>query len=296
MNAEQAQRTGDDMAEDTPTIKAIGQQKMMCRLYGRYVMVERGAGEAKSLTFLMPDMTYGNSGFCDHAPLLTIARRFVEHKRTTLAPTFRNMTDGKPDESEDFIWDLTGWEILVSGFGGATVEVVDDKEIPDLSELEDIQGRQARLKATINPWDGGGVNTAIIVRTGVARAKTGFHTPPCEFIALNDPNPIRPVIQRPRKSQIDMIDIEIPPADEHTLTLRNRRATHTIVLRNHAELAIAFSNLCYELPHEVDVDREFAQYYHVLEEVADDRLVPKVAASGGDEDCNRPSRISVEGP
>lgn len=278
-----------------PTNPTNPMHPMICRFYGRYVMVERGGadGAKKTLTFLMPDMTFGGSDFKEHRALMTIARHFVDHRQTTLTPTFRSMTDGHAKEAEDFIWDLAGWELNVGATGGVTIEVEKHKEIVDLAELEKIQGREAELKASLEPGKGSIVSAAVIVGGGRAYASTAFHTPPCSFIALSDANTQEPTRLRDAKAQIDIIDITLPPAHVHLLTLKNKRETHHITLNAGMAPTIGLSNLCNELPHTIDVDREFAQYYHVLQTVADDRLVPKVVAFGGDEDCNRPTRICV---
>jgi len=265
---------------------------MTCRIYGRFVMVECGDADSKTLTFLMPNMRFGGSGLRAHHAVMTIARHFVDHRQTTLAPTLRTMTDGGPAQrAEYFIWDLAGWEVDLGAKGGVALTVEDGKEIVDLAELEHIQKRKATLRADLQPATDAIVSASIFVGGGRARASAAFHTPPCAFIALSDAKHSIPERRRDPKFQTDIIDITLPAATVHQVSLKRRDETKHITLNENTSPAVGFSNLCSELPHVVDVDHEFAQYYRLLENVGEDRLVPKVVPSGGDEDCNRQAKI-----
>jgi hypothetical protein len=277
---------------------------MTCRLYGRFVMVEREAGDKDRLilTFLLPHMTFGNSGLREHHGFMTIARHFVDHKKTTLPPTFRTIADGNANEAEDFIWDLTGWEVDFGVDRGVKVTAQTGKEIPDLAELERKMNRDPKLRTEtdLRPGLHGIVRAAVTIGRGDAKARAAFPTPSAAFNPLSDPKKAGDPIITPR-FHTDIIDIELPPADAHRVILREGATEAHITLKQGKNEkgeevvppAVAISNLCSELPHAVKVDFEFAQYYRVLQDVAPDRLVPIVSASAGDEDCNRQARIRV---
>jgi hypothetical protein len=269
--------------------------EMTLRFYGRFVMVERvGKDGTLTLTFLMPNMTFGGSRFREHHAFMTIPRHAVQHldKKTTIEPTFRSMTDGPAKEAEDFIWNLAGWDVDLGLTGGVTLEMKDKRELPDLSELEARMKRTATLKGDLSPSMDGIVSAAIHVGGGAGEGRAAFPTHPCVFIPLNGKKPLG----KPASSeQIDIIDFTVSVPDEHTLTLTRGDEIHKITVLGDTKPTIALSNLCNELPHEIDLDREFGQYYHVLEVVKDDRLVPKVSFFGGDQDCNRQAKIRVGG-
>jgi hypothetical protein len=275
---------------------------MNCRLYARFVMVERAAANSDrlNLTFLLPNMTFGESGLREHHALMTIARHFVNHNETTLPPTYRTMTDGDAEEAEDFIWDLKGWAVDFGASGGVKLRVQETKEIPDLAALEKAVSRDARLRsdADLMPSDNGIVRATVTVGGGEALARAAFPTPPAAFVPLSQPSKI--VVEL--RNHTDIIDIVLPPADTHRVTLRRGETVKHITLQKGedgengepgATPTVAFSNMCSALPHTVDIDFEFAQYYQIFQTVAPDRLVPRVSRTGGDKDCNRQARIRV---
>lgn len=268
--------------------------EITCRFYGRFVMVESDgpvAGKV-SVRFMLPNMSYGCSGLREHKPLLTIGRHLVDHQNTTLLPTYRTMTDGDVQQAEDFVWDLSGWTMDVGATGGVSLTEEAGKELVDLVELETIQGRRAKLRSDLRPARRGIVAAAITVGGGVGHARTGFHTPPSVFVPLSAAGEAELNIRREAKFQTDLVEIVLPVDASRRLTLADEGgATGQITLREGIGLTIGISNLCNELPHQVTVDREFGQYYQILEYVAADRLVPLVMASAGDEDCNRQARF-----
>ena len=152
--------------------------------------------------------------------------------------------------------------------------------------------RTAKLKANLSPTMNGIVSAAIHVGGGAGQGRAAFPTHPCIFIPLDGKTPL----EKPKSSeQIDIIDFTVPVQDEHTLTLTRGTRFRKITVLGETKPTIALSNLCNELPHDIDPDREFGQYYHVLDVVKDDRLVPKVSFFGGDQDCNRQAKIRVGG-
>jgi hypothetical protein len=271
------------------------------RFYGRIVIAEQRT--TKKLSFLMPNMEFGESKLRKHRPLMSVARHRVSlgPGDSTFEPTDRIMTEGKPLESEYLIWDLTGWNVGIAGArGGVNLAREEDTDLIDLAELEDKQGRTAKLTSTsLRATATGAVIAAIDVEHGVGVA-TALEAGALSFVPLDAALGGKfPIVLDPRVL-IDIVDVAVT-ADTHLRLVFTRDGLPDRQLTIHrteddeaGDITVSFTNLCTCMPPDEDpvFDEEFGQYYRLLDDVAADRLVPHRALSGGSQSCNRMARIT----
>jgi hypothetical protein len=278
------------------------------RFYGRFVLAR--PKNAKKITFLAPNMTFKNSGkrrFGRHHVSLCIPRSAVSPTRSTLPPTTRIMSDRDAQFAECFVWDLAGCSLTVPRSGAFSFTSAD--KVPDLEELEAIQGRTAKLDpASRKPSRKGRTSAAIEVASGKGRARAAFRNL-SDYITRKDaedgdPDNDTPIGNPEKHADVFEFTITVPDTPG-TLRLRVKKGSRptkyvtidTTEFKKQnpkgAVLRASVTSLCPTLPTENLYDTEFGQYYELLTKPKDDRLIPRPIPSAGiGGDCNESAQIS----
>ena len=276
------------------------------RFYGRFVLARPRKGG--KVTFLAPNMTFktGKRRFTEHHVSLCIPRSAVSSARSTLPPTTRIMSDRDAQFAECFVWDLAGCSLTVPRSGKFSFTCAD--KVPDLKELEAIQGRNAKLDAASRkPSRRGRTSAAIEVASGRGRARAAFRNL-SDYITRKDAEDGDPTNDTPignPEKHADVFEFIITVPDKKgTLRLRVKKGSVnkyvTIDTKEFkklnpkgAVLRASVTSLCPTLPHANPYDNEFGQYYELLTSAKPDRLIPRpIPSAGAEGDCNESAQIS----
>jgi hypothetical protein len=207
---------------------------------------------------------------------------------TSVHPAFKAVTDAALEDSEIFVWDLSGMTV---GYGISGSVTLGGEEVLDLKDIEDLAGRPApELDDAAFQTDATGKSNAIIdVTAGTGTAKrmtsgTGDYTFVTDTDARDgDPNNDMPK-EHPagsvvKKKLADAVEFDVPlaPADgQLTLTLTDSEGALVGKVTVTANTMVTFSNLCTPLPRHHTYDLEFTRYYELLKSARDPKqLIPR---------------------
>lgn len=273
---------------------------VVLRFYGRFAFAEgRNPDDTPNgrITALAPN--YESGGFDPHQVLMWIRRDTLVTSGpagTDLAPSQRLVGEGPITEAEYFVWDLAGRTVRVQN--RPIAELPASHGIADLAVLENLRSRLVNFdKAVLNGTTAGPTRAAIqLAGTGT----TGAAFPAsCVFVTRTDAiamNPTAPEFGGKPAQFADVVEFEIGlnsigPAAHLTLELTNPDGSafsNHIVVKATTSVTIGFSNRCASLPKSVPFDLEFGQYYELLKNPQNDRLIPKEILGGGSVgDCDR---------
>jgi hypothetical protein len=278
---------------------------VVLRFYGRFVFAECRDADGQpngTITALAPNFKngglHGHGDFHDHQPLMWIRRPAVEMKNgstaTNLAPSMRLVVDGPIMQSECFVWDLSGRTVQVRGRQIAVLP--ENHRIANLADLEKRKDRAAELdEASLNGSTAGKTRAAIRV---AGNGTTGVAFPSvCDFVSLPDATAgtNNPATFGTKPAQFDdFVEFAIDVAsDSPRLTLDLTKPdeaefTSQITVKAAEPVTIGFSYRSSTLPISPPFDLEFGQYYELLKNPPDDRLVPREIKGGGElGDCDR---------
>lgn len=280
------------------------------RFYGRFILAQPRAGG--KVSFLAPNMTFKNAikrRFRRHNVSLCIPRAAVSSKQSTLSPTFRIMSDRDAEFAECLVWDLAGCSVTVPPVD--TFSLTFDDPVPDLEELEKLQGRAAKLDpGSLKASKTGKTSAVIEVAAGAGTASASF-TNMSTYVTRPDAEDGDPKNDKSKggaEQHADVVEFVIAlPADgilrlEVTGSKGSRSPKYVTIdaktfkkLDPMGILRASVTSLCPTLPHAHAYDHEFGQYYELLRGPKNDRLIPKDVASAGEGgDCNDPAQITYD--
>ena len=279
---------------------------VLLRFYGRFVFAECRDADGKpngTITALAPNFRNGgshdHSDFHDHQPVMWIRRDAVVTTNgptaTNLAPSMRLVVDGPIEQSECFVWDLSGRTVQVRSRQIAVLP--EDHHIANLADLEKRKGRAADLDtASLNGSTAGKTRAAIRV-AGNGTPGVAFPSV-CDFVSLQDvtAKTLDPPTFGTKPTQFDdfvEFAIDVASLDPPLLTLDLTKPdeaefTSRITVKAATPVTIGFSYRSSTLPISPPFDLEFGQYYELLKNPPDDRLVPReIKGAGALGDCDR---------
>lgn len=231
--------------------------------------------------------------------------------QTTVAPTFKAVTDAALSASELFVWDLSNRRVSFDVDGGPSLG---GSELLDFAFLESLGSRPApTLKSAALEIGAAGLSNAIVdvsAGTGVPLrmvSTAGQHA----FVTKEDAQDMDPdndqELEDPpgsgkpaRRALADSVEFTVPlPGKQTTLKLTLKDDAGTVVgqVTVKADTVVSFSNLCPPLPRVQTYDLEFSRYYDLLASgpSSDDQVIPKeppTTSLGEGADCWVQARIT----
>ena len=267
--------------------------KVTLRFFGRFVYAK--SKSTKGIRVLAP--RFESEPFGPHQVHMSARRNALVFRDavtdallTSAHPAFKAVTDASLDDSEIFVWDLSGMTVgyAVPAAGDVTLG---GEEILDLKQIEDLAGRPgAELDAAAFSTGDKGKSSAIInVTAGTGTAKrmtagTGDYTFVTESDAQdsdpdNDKLKERPAGTVVKKKLADAVEFDVTldaGQGQLTLTLTDSKGASAGTVTVPAGTMVTFSNLCTPLPRHHTYDLEFTRYYDLLKSARDPKqLIPR---------------------